>query len=102
MEFFPLVPLPLSIPVLLNVFGVIGPILLQVVWMQIKPLFDPSVVVAPTVGIFPPPSRIVFCFEGFFTRRFSTDFLSLTSPSLGRNKKGVAIGTLPCRHLRFL
>jgi hypothetical protein len=102
MEFFPLVPLPLSIPVLLNVFGVIGPILLQVTSMKIKPLLDPKEVIAPTVGIIPPPSRIVFCFEGFFTRRFSTDLLFLTPSPWGWNKKGVAIGTLPCRHLRFL
>lgn len=102
MDFFPLVPLLLGLPVLLNVFGMIGSVLLQVAWMLIKPLLDPRVVVAPTVGIFLPPSRIVFCFEGFFTRRFSTDFLSLTSSPWGWNKKGVAIGTLPCRHLRFL
>ena len=102
MKFLPSVPLPLSLPVLLNVFGVICSVLLQVVWMLIEPLFDPRVVVVPTVGILPPPSRIVFCFEGFFTRRFSTDLLSLTPSPWGWNKKSVAIGTLPCRHLRFL
>ena len=102
MGFLPFVPLLLGLPVLLNVFGMIGSVLLQVAWMLIEPFFDPRVVVVPTVGILPPPSDIVFCFEGFFTRRFSTDFLSLTPSPWGWNKKGVAIGAFPGRHLRFL
>jgi hypothetical protein len=78
MDFFPLIPLLLGLPVLLNVFGMIGSVLLQVVWMLIKPLFDPSVVFAPMVRIRSFPLSIVLSFEGFFTRRFLTDFVIFT------------------------
>jgi len=40
MDFSPLVPLLLGLPVLLNIFWMIGSILLQVAWMLIKPVGD--------------------------------------------------------------
>jgi hypothetical protein len=98
-EFFPSVPLLLGLTVLLNVFGMIGAVLLQVAWMLIKPLLDPNVLVAQMFKIVPSPSRVAFCFQGFFTRRFLTDFLIFTPAPRGWNKHGMAIGTLPGRHL---
>jgi hypothetical protein len=102
MDFFPLVPLLLGLPVLLNVFGMIGPILLQVAWMLIKPLLDSKVLVAQMLAIVPSPSRIVFCFEGFFARRVLTDFLIFTPAPWGWNKKRVAVEALSVHHLPFL
>jgi hypothetical protein len=99
MGFFPFVPLLLGLPVLLNVFGMIGSVLLQVARMQIKPLFDPRVVVTPMVRILPSPSSISLCFKGFFTRRFFADFLIFTTAPWGWNKRGMAIGALPGCHL---
>ena len=66
------------------------------------PLFDARVVVETTGRIRPSPSSIVLCFEGFLTGNLSADLLGLPSSPWRRNKKGVAIGTLPGRHLLFL
>ena len=99
---FPSIPPPLSLAIGLHVFGVIGSVLLQVSRMLIEPLFDPGVVVETAGRIRPSPAGIVFCFEGFLTGNFSTDLLSFPSSPRRRNKKGMAVGTLPRRHHLFL
>ena len=99
MDSFLSVPLPLSLPVLLNVFGVIGPVLLQVASMKIKPLFDPRIVLQATLRIVPSPSSVALRLQGLFARNFLTDFLTFTPTPWGWNKKGLAIGTLPGCHV---
>jgi hypothetical protein len=101
-EFYPSVPLLLGPPVLLNIFGMIGSVLLEVTWMLIKPSLDPSIVVTLMIGIGSSPSRIAFCFKGFLAGGLLTDLLILTAASWGWNKKALAVGALPRRHLRFL
>jgi len=97
-EFFPSIPQPLGVPVLVNIFGMVLAVLLQVARMVIKPLFDPRVVILATVGIFLSPARIVFCFERFFTGRISAGLLPLTHPRV-RSKEDSTIRTLLSFHL---
>ena len=99
---FPSIPPPLSLAIVLDIFWVIGSVLLQVPGMLIEPLLDPSVVVETTGRIRPSPAGVVLCFEGFLTRDFSADLLPLPSAPGRRNKKGVAVGTFPGCHLLFL
>jgi len=99
---FPVIPPPLGLTIVLDVFGMISSVFLQVPRMLIEPLFDPGVVVETAGTIRPSPASIVFCFEGFLTGNFSTDLLPLPSSPWRRNKKGVAIGTLPGCHLLSL
>jgi len=99
---FPSIPPPLGLAIVLDVFGMIGSVFLQVSPMLIKPSFDPGVVVETTGRILSSPAGIVLRFEGFLTGNFSTDLLPLPSSPWRRNKKGVAIGTLPGCHLLSL
>jgi hypothetical protein len=51
---------PFGFPVLFNVFGVIGPVLLQVAWMFLEPEFDPGVIGMPMAGMFlSPPGTVL-------------------------------------------
>jgi hypothetical protein len=99
---FPSIPPPLSLAVALDVFGMIGSVFLQVPGMLIEPLFDARVVVETTARILSSPAGIVLSFEGFLTGNLSTDLLPLPSSPWRRNKKGVAVGTLPRHRHLFL
>ncbi len=99
---FPSIPPLLSLAIVLDVFGMIRSVLIQVTRMPIEPLFDPGVVVEATGRVCPSPAGIVLCFEGFLAGNLSADLLGLPSSPWRRNKKGMAVGTLPGRHLLFL
>jgi hypothetical protein len=84
-------------PILLDIFGVVLPVTLQVMGVFIEPFFDSGVVLAAVIRIFLSPAGIVFCFQGFFTGWLSTGLLPLSHPWVG-DKGGPTITTLLLFH----
>jgi len=96
-ELFPSVSEFSGFPIPLDIFRVALAIMVQVIGVLLQPLLNAGVIVSAAIGIFLSPARIVFCFEGFFTGRFSTGLLPLLYPRVG-DKGGPTITTLLSFH----
>ena len=60
MEFFSPIPEALGLEILLNIGGVGLSVVLEVVWMLLKPEFDPRVIGMATIGmLLSPPGTVL-------------------------------------------
>jgi hypothetical protein len=83
MDHFSSIAVLLALAVLLDVFGVTLPVLLQVVRMLAQPFFHSGIIILAAVGVFPSPAGIVLGLEGFFTGGRSAGFLAAAHAGLG-------------------
>jgi hypothetical protein len=91
---------PFGLPILLNVFWVVGPVLLQVAGMLSNPSFEPCIIIAEVIGMSSSPVGVIFSFQRLLAGRAATGLPPFPYSRI-KGKKLLAIRTPFLSHLGF-
>jgi len=82
-DLFPSIPKPSGFPILLDIFRMALPVLLQVVRVLAQPFFDARIIMLAAVRVFSPPAGIDLSFAGFFTGGTCAGLLAAAYTGMG-------------------
>jgi hypothetical protein len=92
MEFFPSIPEPLGLAVLLHIGRMSFSVVLEVGWVFLEPEFDAGVIETATIGVLLSPSGTVLSVQRLLAGRMATGFAPLPDSGI-EGKKSLAIRT---------